>query len=265
MRLFFKASHGLLTCKGTQKDVGSSTSWSTFHLVNDIKSPTAFLIHIWCLWTNWGRRIQERISINAWFHKFDPNFYCLRTLTHFCLPKALGQRGTCFWKQAFLEEKPVGHKRSVNKAPGGRPFQQGKHTGDHFSKENTQESGWEERKTTPTSENDEQDLFLSDGSLARWKFCKQRIQEACTKENISSLSRLRLAFVFSPKLAVCFHLANFCLCSPARLWLSKIMHMQPFKTSPRDDVGSGGQGVDLQGPRVTGGRPTGSQAVKGFG
>ena len=175
MRLFLKASHGLLTCKGTQKDVGSLTSWSTFHLVNDIKSPTAFLIHIWCLWTNWGRRIQERISINAWFHKFDPNLYCLRTLTHFCLPKALGQWGTCFWKQAFLEEKHVGHKRSVNKAPGGRPFQQGKHTGDHFSKENTQESGWEERKTTPTSENDEQDLFLSDGRLARWKFCKQRI------------------------------------------------------------------------------------------
>ena len=31
----------------------------------------------------------------------------------------------------------------------------------------------------------------------------------------------------------------------------------------RDDVSSGGQGVGLQGPRGSRGRPTGSQGVKG--
>ena len=52
-----------------------------------------------------------------------------------------------------------------------------------------------------------------------------------------------------------------------------MIHMQPLKTrpnwtleigGPRDEVGSGGQGVDLQVPRVSRGKPTGSQVVKGL-
>ena len=131
MRLFrFKASHGLLACKGTQKDVGSLTSWSTFHLVNDIKSPTAFLIHIWCLWTNWGRRIQERISINAWFHKFDPNFYCLRT-----------QQISACRRRSAKEARAFGSAHSLRRSKSGtKEVSTRRQAGDHFSKENTRET-----------------------------------------------------------------------------------------------------------------------------